>query len=205
MFDSTIEVFDRYCDKMEKDNLSSYNSDLAIEVRKRIEQLNYLFNMIKEKDDKHMKLVWDTGSVPLDLRDFVEKAGDSDTTVMAEKRYEMKMLMFEIEMYTESFYYLAGRMRTILRNHSEPLPKLKSFECEGARNVRNKLLEHAEGKDSRVFVQNFGIDGELGPILKAGRPEGQEDVFPDAGLYVNAKEIKSSLEQLLNKSLTEHE
>jgi hypothetical protein len=108
-------------------------------------------------------------------------------------------LMFEIQLFTESFYYLAARMRSVLRRGS--LPGLKSFECEGARSVRNKLLEHPEGRDSQVFEQSFGVGGEEGPTLKIERSAEQEAIFPDAGLRANAKEIRDTFERLLDRVL----
>jgi hypothetical protein len=94
-----------------------------------------------------------------------------------------------------------GRMRTIPKHESKPLPGLHSFECLGARNVRNHLLEHAEGRGSRVLMQSFGVGGEQGPTIKVEREEGQEDIFPDAGLWTNALEIARNLEKLLDRVL----
>lgn len=207
MFKSTLDLFDRYYQKMLADNPPTFNGDLALEVKKRIQQLDFLYARIEQKQLRHnglhLKMIGD-GS----LEKAINDAGGSITVVGSEELREMNELMFEIELYAESFYYLAGRMRTILtkknnkREYSAPLPNLESFECEGARNVRNKLLEHAECPDSRVFVQNFEIGGDNGPTLKKERPEGQEEIFPDAGLYVNAKEIRVSLERLLSAALS---
>jgi hypothetical protein len=203
MYESTLELFDKYYAKMEAKQLPGFNSDLALETKKRIEQLDYLYKKIDKKQSRYMDLSWEKYGDPISLERRIREAGGELTiTVPEEMRREMEELIFEIELFTESFYYLAGRMRTILRNQSEPLPGLKSFECEGARNVRNKLLEHAEVRDSRVFVQSFGVGGDQGPVLKVTRPEGQEEVFPDPGLYANATEIKVELERLLNNALT---
>ena len=95
----------------------------------------------------------------------------------------------ELRTLTEAFYYIAARTRSVLR--SGELPGLKSFECPGVRNVRNKLLEHPEGADSRVFTAGFGFGGDTGPHVKAVRRTGQEDIFPDAGLYKNAQEFQT--------------
>jgi hypothetical protein len=104
-------------------------------------------------------------------------------------------------MFTESFYYLAGRMRTILTHESKPLPGLQSFKSVGSRDVRNHLLEHAEGRSSRVLMQSFGLGGEQGPTIKVEREEGQEDIFPDAGLWANTSEIAQDLERRLDRVL----
>lgn len=108
---------------------------------------------------------------------------------------------FEIRLFTEAFYYFASRLRTILRNKEEPCPLLKGFECAGVRDVRNKLLEHPEGQDSRVFGWSWTIGTAEGPILKVDRENHQVNVFPDRGLYVNAEELKENLERELQRAL----
>ena len=65
--------------------------------------------------------------------------------------------------------------------------------------MRNKLLEHVEGKDSQVFIEGLGWGKENGPALKAARYAGQEVIFPDKGLYANATEIKDNLETILTR------
>lgn len=78
---------------------------------------------------------------------------------------------------------------------------LTSFECEGVRNVRNKLIEHAEGADSQVTIQSFGWGAAHGPVLKAARYHGQETVFLDAGLFRNAEEFRGNLERAVKSAL----
>jgi len=202
MFESVLEKFEKYLDKMEAENPHTFNFDLAMEVKKRLEQLDYLYELVMEKHTRYMDLNW------IDFRDIeslkkrIQEAGGSIIRTKSKEHLEMETLIFEIETFTESFYYLAGRMRTILRHSSEPLPGLKSFECVGARDVRNKLLEHVEGSDSRVFTQSFGVGGDQGPTLKVKRPAGQEAIFPDAGLEANAAEIKNNFEKLLDRVLS---
>ena len=106
-----------------------------------------------------------------------------------------------MKLLAEAFYYFAGRVRTILRNTQAPLPGLACFECDGVRNTRNKLLEHAEGKDSQVSIQSFGWGGSRGPVIKALRYGGQENVFPDRGLYENAEEFRVNLERCIRAAI----
>lgn len=149
-----------------------------------------------------MNLVW---REQRRIEPFLNRARELGASVKIQKsddKLEINRLMFEMEAHTESFYYLAGRMRTIIAHRSKPLPGLQSFECEGARNVRNKLLEHAEGRDSRIFKQSFGVGGEEGPTIKVERPAGQEHIFPDAGLEANATEIRDNLERVLDRVLS---
>jgi hypothetical protein len=203
MFEAVIEKFDRYWNKMDAENPANFSQDLASEVRKRLEQLDYLYELIMEKHQRYMDLSWKEVGGDWDAyKQKIREAGGSITKQKSNERFEMEKLVLEIEVFTESFYYLAHRTRVILRNSIFPFPGLKSFECEGVRNVRNKLLEHPE-KEGKILVQNFGMGGEQGPTLKPDRPEGQENIFPDSGLEVNTLEFKGNLEKLLDGVLAQ--
>jgi hypothetical protein len=196
MFKPVLRKFDKYLDKLEAENPSGFNEDLWTEANKRLRQLQWLFTTISRKHVKCTTLVWRENRRMDRLRkDLILRSSPITVSRSSESR-TIDRLMFEIETLTESFYYHAGRLRTLLRKG--PLPGLESFECKGARNVRNKLREHPEGKDSRIFMQSFRIGGEESPTLKVDRAAGQETIFPDAGLWANAEEIKSNLENLLD-------
>lgn len=87
------------------------------------------------------------------------------------------------------------------------------------RNVRNQLIDHPEGKESRIFAQSFSYGGPEGPKLKSvrqgetvyagdGSPlssleaadPAQHD-WVDGGLYVNAAEMVKALGGMLSKPL----
>lgn len=201
MFELVIEKFDKYWDKMNSENPANFNQDLAAEVKKRLEQSDYLYKVIMEKHSRSMELLWEENRFDLDsLREKIREVGGSVTKPKSKEQIEREKLIFEMELLTESFYYLAGRVRTAITK-SKPFPSLESFECEGVRNVRNKLLEHVEGKDSKVLFPSFGVGGEQGPTLKPYRPNGQENIFPDKGLEANATEFKNNLEKLLDQAI----
>ena len=201
MFESVIEKFDKYWNKMDSENSANFNQYLASEVRKRLEQLDYLYKVIMEKHERYMELSRKEYGGDLDAyKEKIRAAGGSIIKPKSEEKIQMDKLALEIEVFTESFYYLAHRTRVILRNSIFPFQGLKSFECEGVRNVRNKLLEHPE-KEGKILVQNFGMGGEQGPTLKPDRPEGQENIFPDAGLRANTLEFKDNLERLLDRTI----
>jgi hypothetical protein len=209
MFETTVELFDRYYKKLDKENAPGFNRELGCEVRERLQQLDYLIHAVRERGQRHEVIMKRSGDAFMRHVEYVESSGlDWEKTAAPEEINptreeidEADSLWFEMQLFTECFYYFAGRLRTILRNKAEPLPELSYFECEGARNVRNKLLEHAEAKDSQVFIRSFGFGGTQGPVLKSIRNQGQESVYPDKGLYQNALEIKESLEHLINKAL----
>jgi hypothetical protein len=118
-----------------------------------------------------------------------------------DERESQTKASFELQLLTEAFYYFASRVRTILKHHLKPIPGLTKFECVGVRNTRNHLIEHAEGKDSQIFIRSFAWGGQQGPVLKAVRYGGQEGIFRDKGLYENAEEFRSNLEKLLHAAL----
>jgi len=201
MFESVIEKFDKYVEKKEGETPVNFNLHLAMEVEKRLEQLDYLYKKIMKKHSRCMKLVWIEQRNLQPVMQLARETGASVTYQRSDEKIEINKLMFEIELLTESFYYLAFRMRQLLKHNSKPLPELNSIKCVGVRNVRNKLIEHPEEKGSGVILQSFGVGGEQGPTLKVERPAGQENIFPDAGLKANATELKDELERLLDKAL----
>lgn len=209
MFVKTIDLFDDYCRRLDVIKAPSFNRDLGCEVRERLYQLGYIVDRVHElertaneafsrhkmafiahiEDIKHRGVAYESEPVPKGVE-------------ITKKEFEKhEKAEFEMKLLTEAFYYFAGRIRTILRNPQAPLPGLTNFECEGVRNVRNKLLEHAEGKDSQVSIQSFGWGAANGPVLKSIRYSSQKHIFPDQGLYINAEEFRENFERLIKNKL----
>jgi hypothetical protein len=211
MFAKTLEVFDRYYRTADEKKLPGFNRDLGCEVRERLEQLDYIVKKVRELEAAERAAVSRSQQAFKAHIESVVKRGIPFESVPAppeaqmtrEEVQAMQRAHFEMKLLTESFYYFAGRIRTIIKNRRAPLPGLASFECNGVRDVRNKLVEHPEGNDSQVSTQSFGSGGPNGPVLKAIRNVGQEKVFPDRGLYANAKEFRENLEKVLQAKLSE--
>jgi hypothetical protein len=209
MYETTVGLMGQLIAKLLDENAQGLQRDLALEARERLLQLDHLLTLVRQRvemadgamarasqatkryveDMQHRGLALGSTAQPADTQ-FTREEGDL-----------LQVAEFEMQLFAECFYYIAGRLRTALRT-TEPIPGLGSFECEGARNVRNKLLEHAE-KQSHVLIRSFGWSKEGGPILKAVRCIGQEKIFPDQGLYANAQEIKDNLEAILMRILGE--
>lgn len=119
MFKIVLEKFEKYLDKMEAEQPPNFNMFLAIEVRKRIQQLEYFYKGIEEKHERLMTLTWRKHRDMEALRKRFPYG--SITIEKSEESLEIERLSFEIEAWTESFYYLAGRMRTVLRHSSKTL------------------------------------------------------------------------------------
>ena len=153
MFAGTIRAFDDYYRAADAGNLPGFNRDLGCEVRERLQQLAYIIEKVRELEGTE-RGAFSRGQQALkdhviDLKnrgiDFESVPAPPDTQITREEAQTAQRASFEMKLLTESFYYLAGRVRTIVANPGKPLPGLGSFECEGVRDVRNKLLEHAEG------------------------------------------------------------
>ena len=204
MFETTVELLDRLYVKLDKDKATGFNRDLANEARKRLLQLDHLLKLVRDNEAQEAKAIERMTEAFLRHAkrvDFESVPQPEDTKLSREEGHSMKASLFEMELFTECFYYISHRLLSLL-NKGKPILGLK-VGFQGARNVRNKLLEHAEGKDSQVFIQSFAWGKEHGPILKAARYAGQEQVFPDKGLYANAAEIRDELEAILYRLLNE--
>jgi hypothetical protein len=209
MLEEVIELFGKYYQTLDQDEDPDLHRNHGMEVQERLRQLNYMLVRVRECERiatlsmervqsairEHVERLHREGI------DFSSVPAPSNTKLTKEEAEAALGAEREMKLMTEAFYYFAGRIRSITRHKSVPLPGLENFECEGVRNVRNKLLEHPEGSDSRVLVQSFGWGLERGPVLKAVRYGGQEDVFPDAGLFVNAEEFRVRLTQCLERVL----
>ena len=181
---STIDLFDEYY--RHEDENTNFNRDVASEARKRLVQLDGILRRI-------IALEKEGGTIQLPLG--MHQKGDDEA--VDKSIYRKIEIEDELEFLTEAFYYFAFRLRRIVRG----LSGLNAFECKGVRDVRNKLIEHPEGRDSEVYIVSFGYGGEQGPMIKALRYECQTEVFKDAGLFANATELKDNLEKRLSEYL----
>lgn len=205
MLQSTITIFDEYYRQLDAGAVLGFNRDLGCEVRERLQQLHYIVDRVQDLEEvarqafSRHRTAFAAHIEELTTRGVPYESVPVPSSVnITREEFEMhEKATFEMKLLTEAFYYLAGRVRTILRNRQAPLPGLSSFECEGVRDVRNKLLEHAEGGDSQVSIQSFACGADHGPVLKALRYSGQEHIFPDRGLYKNAEEFRDNLENCL--------
>jgi hypothetical protein len=105
----------------------------------------------------------------------------------------------EVKTLTEAFYYVGFRVQEILKD----LPGLTSFECIAIRDIRNHLLEHPEGRSSRVFTPSFGWAADAGPVIKPARDPSEGQAFWDAGLFVNAVQFRDAVNPLLERAIAD--
>src|SRR5262245_28478659 len=117
MFKSTINLFDQLYAKLDKENAPGFNRDLAIEARKRLQQLDYLYSRAREIDTKQQTIRDQVGDR---LRDYMRAMRDQGKEaeefperikVKSEEFDGMRAGDFEMELFTEAFYLFAFRLR----------------------------------------------------------------------------------------------
>lgn len=204
MFERCIELFDEYYRIADTKHIDGFSAALGCEIRERLQQMNWLLSQVRLRDDELSAITTRSGLRIKAHVDQLKAAGLSYEGASIPMDWPMSQgdgarvtgLMFEIQLHVECFYYFAGRARSIIRG----MPKLKSFESEGVRNVRNHLIEHPEGNASKVLSRSFAFSGAAGPVVKAVR-ESSETAFPDAGLFANAQEFAGNFETALMNAI----
>jgi len=116
----------------------------------------------------------------------------------------------EVRLFTEIFYFVAWRLLQVL-NMRRPVsfPNLREIKATGIRNVRNHLIEHPENAKAAANYQQALIVTDDGPVLKttevliSGSPQRVSATSEgvDRGLYINAEEFRSKMEQRVSEAL----
>lgn len=175
------------------------------EVRTRIEQLDYLYETIQRLNyetfinNQNFELGRTEWEIKNNVKDNPDTPFPNELTELMNKCFDSMGESFFIQLHFEQFYYVAGRIRKVVRY----LPGIeKKFEAEGIRNIRNQIIEHPETVD---FSSNgFSYGTSTGPIINT---IGNDNiiVYKDKGFFKNAEEFKTNLESVLKKNITENE
>ena len=183
-FDELYSLIDEYSSRYLSDTESDYMPILLAEVKKRIRQLHRLLTIIIQLSDRFHTLQPQITALP------PFEGPDPPALVV-----EWIEVNDSIEMYTEAFYYIAWRLRQVIRQ----LPKFRSFDPRGVRFVRNHMIEHPErhGKD---VLWAFSLNRDLGPVLL--RASGADEQLLDKGLWQNATEFIDMFKKKLERAIT---
>lgn len=186
--DRLLAEFDEYYRWMDKANEGSLNEQ-GVDVGKRLRQVRLIAELLNAALAESRAI----NQIADDAADAVDGGGDPwaplNARVEAMRPYLQRHieLMSLVELYSETFYWIAARAMKAASH----LPGLKSLDAPGVRNVRNHLIEHTEGKSSKVFNGGFGYGKPRGPVLAGLRTSATPDAWPDAGLFVNAEEFST--------------
>jgi hypothetical protein len=164
---------------MIKEKVKGYNSNLSNEIHIRLRQLSF----VCEKLLCYEKLV-------------------TRPTSTIEEAHKLTRFFDEGIVFTEAFYFIAWRIIYITNYNIKPLPYLQGLKekAEGVVLVRNCLIEHPEKTKEKIFMLSYGW-GKDGPTLKNARPAGQTFEIKDRGFWINAKEFKDGIEELLQNAI----
>ena len=178
-FDELVLLLDKYAASTLPSDAYSYDQVLIAEAKKRLRQLRRLSAIASQLCNKIAALTPVINSLP-----------PLDTPNPPRPVLEYIEAIDSLEMYTEAFYYLAWRLRQVIRR----LPRLEAFDSTGVRTVRNHLLEHPErhGQDE---LWAFRISPTDGPILL--RATTSDDDEWDRGLWPNLSQLLERLRVLL--------
>ncbi len=193
--DYTINLFLKYLGVVKSRIKSEDESHLAKEALDRLHQMQWLLQRVSL-----ISIRLQNGK-PLTYKDFLMpiEMHPKEAAVIDEGD-SIRLGYFITQMYVDSFYYLAARFRNNVR---KGMPLLENFECKGIRDVRNLLIEHPEGKNSRVFNPTFdlALGKDTGPLLKVETDPGIKAACSDEGMFVNATEFKTNLDKLLEEAI----
>ncbi len=187
MFNDIASQLARYCDRLERQQHPGFGRDEANEALKRLAQMSRLLTTVTSLDGESRAIV---------ARISEYARHEQGEPPSPEAWHRTSEIGHDVEMLTEAFYYFAFRFREVIRS----VPGFKKFEAVGIRDVRNHLIEHPE-RQSKVLSGSFQHGGSEGPVLKPIRPEAQQGIFVDRGLFVNAAEMHDDLMRRLSRLL----
>jgi hypothetical protein len=183
-FEREIELASEYQLKVLNTGCYAVVADYLAELHERLLQLDYLVKSIQARTtDLFYRAPYDKRPNALDY--------DSHEQVR-----------FVLGLETEAFYYFAHRLQVVFRNTKGVLPFVSRYRpALGVQTVRNKLIEHPESADSGITDRRGSYSTVDGPKVKDARRPGQPRSHMDAGLFVNARELKERVHDVLQRAL----
>lgn len=163
-----------------------YFYDLANEVSKRLTQIELILNKIVEYEDISRLIGQKVLLFSL----------QKPTQVPSDLLNEESKITTEVELLTESFYYISFRMISTISLILDKLHIKK--RSKGILFVRNLLIEHPE-KTSQIYTLSFANISPTGPLIKNARSKNDKGVYQDPGLYLNIKEMLNEIKIGLNQ------
>lgn len=191
-----IQRFQHYLkllNQLQAPNLS--REDLANEAIERLKQIKFIETNLQEIDQQFGISI---------IQTRINENGEEEYFNSMYERDEH--LRFVMRLLTESFYYFAFRLRNLLRHKENRFIHLSQFESPGVRDVRNKLIEHAE-KELQIFNQTWSWTKEVGMQLKSSRKDWEDKNFYDAGFKINSREFIDNLSSKIENAceILQHE
>lgn len=185
-----------------KPALSVLQNELLCEALERIRQLDWLLADVRRQLDKHVQLMETVSHLPHEAPTSTGPGTSSYRVVVPDQMdAQIESSRFLAKLHAEAFVYFAARLRKILKGRDLTLPQLQKFESPTIRDIRNHLLEHPEGAQSRIFNSSWMSSLATGVHLKALRKTGAPHAVEDPGLFVSAAELRDALTRTFKSAL----
>lgn len=200
-FANALFLFDRYFRAQLAERSQAFDATIGNEVRRRLRQLSHLAaevgtlsEAVLAKADPERPsgiLIFASTSPPPDCSDDERR-----------ERVRVPLGVEEhLQLVTESFYYLAGRLLTILQQCRNSLPHVPDVVAGGVLRVRNNLIEHANKKSGETVV-SFALTRSTGPCLRAlSEIPLTPHTHRDRGFTANVTELRTSLDRAFQAAL----
>ena len=179
------------------------------EALERLKQLDYLLKTLFNLEADLQKINKPINEYLRSYETECQKLGlESQTSTMPQenqlelsklfRKTEVEENQFKTIIYLESFYYFSHRLIKLLKKSK--IGKFDELNPRGIITVRNKLIEHPEGHDSRILERGFlfGVPG--GPRIKPFDSQFMPNKFFDKGLWSNARELRLQLVKCIKNS-----
>lgn len=192
MFAEQISLFEHVL-LVRAPNCTDDQRDLLLEAVTRLRQCQYSFDRARTAAESGHAL-WKQAA-PIARRNPLAVA---DQPSPSAEHVQFWQRQFEIRFYTETFYYFAWRLQTILAANGVASLGIAFKPVAGIRVARNQLIEHPEKKPGGPL--GGGVEVTTGPFdvrLKVPPSEPAMDV----GLLANAKELSDRLHTALKGAL----
>lgn len=202
-FGPAVEQLREYDIALEERGEREPHGAVLDEAHLRLQQLEYLVQGIRDRVEERLKISERPLKLERLMREFATAFGHepphaADPRMMwtDEELARRAALAFEAELFTDAFYWVAWRLRDVVRR----LPNLKNFDAVGIRTVRNHLVEHPEKNLSVTPVRDFVLSAAEGVVLRPDTVRKQDDDPIDEGLVANATELRDRLRDALKRA-----
>jgi hypothetical protein len=176
------------------------------EAHLRLQQLEHLLRRIRDSVEERFQITERPLKAEALLREFAAAFGreplpppDPRTLWTEEQLARRADLAFEVELFADAFYWIAWRLREIIRR----LPGMHKFDPEGIRSVRNHIVEHPERHLKLTPARDLALSRTEGVMLRPSTFR-EHDASLDQGLVANAAELRDRLIAALGRARERH-
>lgn len=183
------------------ESLGDAQQGLLLEARTRLEQLDYALACCRNAGERQAE-IWRSERQSWDRRHPLAADPTSDHQPNQQQR-TLWLAAFAARYHAEAFYYFAARLQRILKNAKGTLPGLDFRPVPGIVKVRNDLIEHPEGRNSRIFAGGTQVTADPFNLwLKVPGTVSAMNGPLDPGLIENVEALRKEIDRSLTAALS---